>query len=307
MRGSVLSCRLRAEMDGHEDALRDCVRRALAEDLGSRDLDLHADVTTRLALAEPRVGRARLIAKVAGVLAGSACAARAFSMLDPDCRVELLREDGQRFERGDLILHVSGDMQALLAAERTVLNFVQRLSGVATLTRSFVEAVAGTGARIFDTRKTTPGLRLLEKRAVLAGGGHNHRIGLYDQVLLKENHFGFAQPEPYEQVVRRCVAGQSGPVIAEARNVDEALSGARGGAAVVLLDNFQPGDVLRSAVAAVRSAAAALGRSVSIEASGGVDLRSVRAFAECGVDRISIGALTHSAPAIDLSLLVEGV
>jgi nicotinate-nucleotide pyrophosphorylase (carboxylating) len=294
-------------MVGLEDALAEVVRRALAEDLGSETLDLGGDLTTRLAVAHGSTGRARLIAKATGVLAGTACAEAAFSMLDPACRVELLGRDGQAFVPGDLILHVAGDMRALLAAERTVLNFVQRLSGIATVTRAFVEAVAGTDAHILDTRKTTPGLRLLEKHAVVAGGGCNHRVGLYDQVLLKENHFAFAAPLAYEEVVRRCVEGQRGPVIAEARRVDEALAAVRGGAAVVLLDNFAPGESLRSAVAAVRSAAATAGRAVAIEASGGVDLESVSAFAECGVDRISIGALTHSAPAIDLSLLVEGV
>jgi nicotinate-nucleotide pyrophosphorylase (carboxylating) len=195
----------------------------------------------------------------------------------------------------------------VLVAERTALNFVQRLSGIATLTRSFVGAVAGTGAVILDTRKTTPGLRLLEKAAVVAGGGQNHRIGLYDQVLLKENHFGFARPLGYEDVVRRCVGQQGAPVVAEARTIAEAEAAVRGGAGVVLLDNFAPGEPLRQAVAAVQKAAAAMKRTVLTEASGGVDLPRVRAFAECGVDRISIGALTHSARAVDLSLLVEGV
>lgn len=294
-------------MDGPAATLRDCVRGALAEDLGTADVDPAADRTTRLAVPEGMTGCARLVAKSSGVLAGSECAAQAFRELDADCRIDVLCRDGQRFAPGDLVLRVVGDMRALLVAERTALNFVQRLSGIATLTRAFVDAVAGTSARILDTRKTTPGLRLLEKAAVVAGGGHNHRIGLFDQVLLKENHFGFARPASYEEVVRRCVAGQEAPVIAEARDVAEALAAVRGGAAVVLLDNFAPGPSLRAAVAAVRSAAAAAGRDVEIEASGGVDLRTVRAFAESGVDRISVGAITHSAPAVDLSLLVEGV
>ena len=296
-------------MDLPDATLRDCVRRALAEDLGRDDLCLDADVTTRLSVAAGRRGRARLKAKSRGVLAGTACALMAFQLLDPAVQVDLQRRDGDALQPGDIVFHVEGDMRALLAAERTALNFVQRLSGVATSTRAFVDAVAGTGARILDTRKTTPGLRRLEKDAVVSGGGHNHRIGLFDQVLLKENHFGFASPLSYESVVRRCVEGQRQPVVAEARNIDEAAAAVRGGAAVVLLDNFKPGPSLRDAVAAVRTAAAAAGRagSVQTEASGGVDLDSVRAFAECGVDRISIGALTHSAKAIDLSLLVEGV
>lgn len=294
-------------MDGRAATLRDCVRRALAEDLGSAGIDLDADVTTRLAVPASLSGRARLVAKSRGVLAGSQCAVQAFREVSPDCRVDLVLGDGDRFAPGDLVLRVEGPMRALLVAERTALNFVQRLSGIATATRALVDAVAGTDARILDTRKTTPGLRWLEKAAVVAGGGCNHRFGLHDQVLLKENHFAFARPASHEEVVRRCVEAQSAPVVAEARDVAEALAAVRGGAAVVLLDNFAPGAELRAAVEAVRAAAAAAGRRVEIEASGGVDLGSVRAFAECGVDRISVGAITHSAPAADLSLLVEGV
>ena len=248
-----------------------------------------------------------MLAKSVGVIAGLACAVEAFSALDPRARCTLHFQDGQAFRAGDALLEVESDMRALLAAERTALNFLQRLSGIATVTRAYVDAIAGTGASILDTRKTTPGLRLLEKAAVVAGGGHNHRIGLFDQVLLKENHFGFARPMTYEETVRRCVQQQTAPVVAEARDVAEAVAAVRGGAAIVLLDNFTPGDSLRAAVAAVRSAARESGRSVLTEASGGVNLSTVRAFAESGVDRISIGALTHSAPASDLSLLVEGV
>jgi nicotinate-nucleotide pyrophosphorylase (carboxylating) len=287
--------------------LRACVHRALAEDLGSDDLRLDADVTSRLSVPAGTRGRARLVAKADGVLAGIACAVEAFRLLDADAAIDCRLRDGDRFRPGDIVLTVEATMRAVLVAERTALNFVQRLSGIATLTRSFVDAVAGTGAVILDTRKTTPGLRLLEKAAVVAGGGQNHRIGLYDQVLLKENHFGFARPLGYEQVVRRCVERQDAPVVAEARTIAEAEAAVRGGAGVVLLDNFAPGEPLRNAVAAVRKAATAAGCTVLTEASGGVDLPRVRAFAECGVDRISIGALTHSARAVDLSLLVEGV
>lgn len=294
-------------MDPRPDDVRDAVRRALAEDLGSPSLDVGRDVTSRLSVPAGKRGRARVVAKSKGTLAGTACALAAFTLLDPAARVVVHRRDGEPFVRGDLVLEVESDMRSLLVAERTALNFLQRLSGIATVTRTYVDAVAGTGARILDTRKTTPGLRLLEKAAVAAGGGQNHRIGLYDQVLLKENHFGFARPATYEEVVRRCVREQAAPVVAEARDVAEARAAVRGGAAVVLLDNFAPGAPLREAVAAVRAEAAAAGRAVLTEASGGVTLASVRAFAESGVDRISIGALTHSAPAVDLSLLVEGV
>ena len=288
-------------------SLQECVRRALAEDLGGDNAGASADITSRISLPAARRGRARLLAKSNGVLAGIGCAVAAFVALDPLAKCDPLRRDGDRFVRGDLVMTVEGEMRALLAAERTALNFVQRLSGVATLTSAFVAAVAGTGARILDTRKTTPGLRGLEKAAVLAGGGQNHRFGLHDQVLLKENHFGFARPVSYEDVVRKCVQEQDRPVVAEARTIDEAVAAVRGGAAVVLLDNFAPGPSLRAAVSAVRAIASELGCQVLTEASGGVDLARVRAFAETGVDRISIGALTHSAPAADLSLLVEGL
>jgi nicotinate-nucleotide pyrophosphorylase (carboxylating) len=294
-------------MDALLANVRDCVRRALAEDLGSADLDVALDVTSRLAVPAGTRGRARLLAKAPGVLAGLACAVEAFRTLDPRAVCHARKDDGQAFRPGDVLLEIEADMRSLLAAERTALNFVQRLSGVATATAAFVAAVAGTSARILDTRKTTPGLRLLEKAAVVAGGGDNHRLGLHDQVLLKENHFAFARPASYVDTVRRCVAGHARPVVAEARTVEEATDAVRGGAAVVLLDNFDPGGPLREAVAAVRRAAASAGRSVLTEASGGVTLRTVRAFAEAGVDRISIGALTHSATAVDLSLLVEGV
>ncbi|MCR9247788.1 MAG: carboxylating nicotinate-nucleotide diphosphorylase [bacterium] len=323
-------------MDGAADATIDRVRRALAEDLGCADggssgqmappgstalgstalglgaaggLRLESDVTSHLAVPADARGRARMVSKASGVLAGLDCATAAFRLLDSGSRVDLARRDGDAVEPGVEVLRVEAAMPALLAAERTALNFVQRLSGVATLTRQFVDAVAGTGARILDTRKTTPGLRLLEKAAVVAGGGHNHRIGLFDQVLLKENHFALARPVGYEEVVRRCVDNpdRTAPVIAEARTVDEAVAAVRGGADVVLLDNFAAGKPLRAAVAAVQATAHELSRQVETEASGGIDLQTVRAFAECGVDRISVGAVTHSAPALDLSLLVEGV
>lgn len=286
---------------------QECVRRALAEDLGSFELAVASDITSALSVPDNQRGRARLYAKSVGVLAGIECAVASFRLLDPACEVEVVLRDGAVFAPGDDVMLVDGAMAALLAGERTALNFLQRLSGVATLTRQFVDSVAGTKAQILDTRKTTPGLRQLEKAAVVAGGGVNHRFGLFDQVLLKENHFGFAQPLSYEDVVRRCCEGQDRPVVAEARTVEEAVAAVRGGAAVVLLDNFGPGAPLRTAVAAVQDMARSLNRDVATEASGGINLQTVRAFAESGVDRISVGALTHSAPAVDLSMVVEGV
>lgn len=286
---------------------RECVRRALAEDLGSEELVVAHDITSNLSVAATQRGQARLYGKSQGVLAGLDCAVASFELLDPNCAIEVLLRDGDSFAPGDDIMRVEGTMAALLVAERTALNFLQRLSAVATMTRRFVDLVDGTGAQILDTRKTTPGLRHLEKAAVLSGGGVNHRIGLFDQVLLKENHFGFALPLRYEEVVQRCCDGQAHPVVAEARTVEEAVAAVRGGAAVVLLDNFVPGAPLKAAVAAVHEASRKVGREVATEASGGINLETVRAFAESGVDRISVGALTHSAPAVDLSMVVEGV
>lgn len=283
------------------------VRRALAEDLGSEALAVVLDVTSTLSLPPGQRGRGEIRAKADGVLAGVECAALAFALLDADARVEPQLEDGATICSGDCVMRFEGGMAPLLVAERTALNFLQRLSGVATRTRQFVDRVTGTGARILDTRKTTPGLRHLEKAAVVAGGGENHRIGLFDQVLLKENHFGFARPAGYVDVVRRCCEGHARPVIAEARTVEEAVAAVDGGASVVLLDNFEAGEQLAQAVAAVRERAVAAGRRVETEASGGIGLQNVRSYAECGVDRISVGSLTHSAPAIDLSMVVEGV
>lgn len=287
----------------HEVA--ECVHRALAEDLGGDPFHADLDLTSRLAVPAGLQASARIVAKARGVLAGTRVAEAAFRALDPAAVVDVRMGDGTRVQPGDLVMTIRCGARSLLAAERTALNFLQRLSGVATATRAMVDAVAGTGAQVLDTRKTTPGLRMLEKDAVAAGGGTNHRIGLYDQVLLKENHFAMAG-RPHEEVVRHCVASQPAPVVAEARTVDEAVAVVRGGAAVVLLDNFTAGRELREAIARVRAEANRRGHPVQVEASGGVRAENIRSYAECGVDRISVGALTHSAPALDLSLLVEG-
>ncbi|MCA8944496.1 MAG: carboxylating nicotinate-nucleotide diphosphorylase [Planctomycetes bacterium] len=283
--------------------VEECVGRALREDLGES-----GDLTTRLALPVDRAGVARIVAKEDLVVAGLPIVEHAFAALDPNARItQRLGPDGTRARPGDVVIRVSGSVAALLAVERTALNFLQRLSGIATGTARYVDAVAGTGARIYDTRKTTPMLRRFEKYAVAVGGGTNHRIGLFDQVLLKENHFAWAGM-PYRDVVERVAASlppDAEPIVAEARNLDEARAAVEGGAGVVLLDNFEPGEPLREAVALVRETARASGRSVEVEASGGVTLESVRAFAECGVDRISIGALTHSARCVDYSMLVD--
>ena len=292
----------------HTDPLvLECVERALREDLG----DL-GDVTGRVSVDPALAASARILAKARGVVAGTVAARAAFAAMDPLAELSTVA-DGHRVQQGDVILQVRSKAVAILAAERTALNFLQRLSGVATRTAAFVEAVRGTTSRIFDTRKTTPGLRRLEKAAVRAGGGHNHRLGMFDQVLLKENNFALARPRSIEAVVRAAVAESArllGPevvVIAEARDADEARAAVAGGARIILLDNFVPGVALRELAHALRGLAAERGQPLALEASGGISLDNVRAFAECGVDRISVGALTHSAPALDMSLLVEGL
>jgi nicotinate-nucleotide pyrophosphorylase (carboxylating) len=283
------------------ESVSETVQRALAEDLGDS-----GDLTARLTLPAGVRGAATIVAREAGILAGVGVAHECFRQLDATVEfgVDDLDDldDGAELVPGRTVLTIRGDSAAILAAERTALNFMQRLSGIATKTRAFVDAVAGLPVRIMDTRKTTPNLRALEKAAVRVGGGTNHRVGLFDQVLLKENHFAMAG-RPYEDVVRAAATAVNGPVIAEAQTATEAVAAVAGGAGVVLLDNFEPGSELVAAVRAIRSRVQRMGGAVEIEASGGVTLANVRAFAECGVDRISIGALTHSVAALDLSLL----
>jgi len=280
------------------------VRLALAEDLGDV-----GDITTQLTFAgqgdeRGPHGRARIVAKATGRLSGVALACRVFELVDPavHCRVE--RGDGAAVEPGDLVLEAHGPAASLLEAERTALNLLGGLSGVATMTSRFVQAVEGTSARIVDTRKTTPGRRLLEKAAVLHGGGHNHRIGLYDEVLLKENHFAMAPDKSYREVVARIrqLSPDGLRITAEARDLDEARSAADGGADVILLDNFTVAE-LTQAVTALADHPRRAG--FELEASGGVNLTTVGDIARSGVERISVGALTHSAPALDLSQLLE--
>jgi nicotinate-nucleotide pyrophosphorylase (carboxylating) len=272
--------------------LQQLVLRALAEDVGD------ADVTSEATVPAGTRAVATIRQKASGVVYGLEAAEVAFLALDPDVRLERLGPEAEWREPPAPVLRATGDARALLAAERTALNFLQRLSGVATLTARCVFAVQGTGVRILDTRKTTPGLRALEKDAVRAGGGVNHRAGLYDMVLIKENH--------------ATLGGGVGAAVRAARaafpelalevecstrgEVDEALEA---GARRILLDNMGP-DELRAIVAHV-------GGRAKLEASGGIGFDTLRAHAETGVDWISIGALTHSAPALDLSLLLEAL
>jgi nicotinate-nucleotide pyrophosphorylase (carboxylating) len=275
--------------------LADLVARALAEDVGP------GDVTSAATVPEEARARARIVQKQAGVAFGL----EAVEETMRQCGVEHLDRlvvEGQWHDGvpADVLL-ATGSARALLAAERTALNFLGHLSGIATLTARFVEAVAGTGAAILDTRKTTPGLRGLEKAAVAAGGGRNHRIGLYDAFLIKENHIALAGSLA-KAVYGARKAHPELPIEVEVRNLDETAYALGTGADRLLLDNMDL-ETLRGAVK-LRDENSA-GDGPTLEASGGVDLETVRAIAETGVDFISIGALTHSAPSLDFSLLLE--
>ena len=275
------------------------IRAALAEDLGTR-----GDLTTSLVLGgRGPIATGRILAKAPGRLSGLALARRVFELVDPSVEVKERRQDGDAVRPVDEVLSMRGPAASLLEAERTALNFLAHLSGVATLTGRYVAAVAGTRARIVDTRKTTPGLRLLEKAAVRHGGGTNHRMGLYDEVLLKENHFAMAGGGPAAVVARvRAAAPRGTRIIAEARDATEAWACAEGGADVILLDNFTLAHLAECVAGLEKHPRRSVFRT---EASGGVNLDTVSAIAHTGVDRISVGALTHSAPVLDLSMLLD--
>jgi nicotinate-nucleotide pyrophosphorylase (carboxylating) len=268
----------------------DLIDRTLAEDLGS------GDVTTRLVVPETARAHARIEQKAPGVVAGLRTARDVFARLDTGLRWEALVPEGE-WRDGGPVAEIEGPAAALLAGERTALNLLGRLSGVATLTARYVAAVEGTGARILDTRKTTPGLRELEKAAVVAGGGASHRLGLWDAVLIKENHAALAGGVGPAARAAREGAPEGMLVEVECRDLGELEQALGAGAARVLLDNMTP-DRLREAVTLTAGRA-------ELEASGGVTLETVAAIAETGVDFISVGALTHSAPALDLSLVLE--
>ncbi|HWX44069.1 MAG TPA: carboxylating nicotinate-nucleotide diphosphorylase [Solirubrobacteraceae bacterium] len=270
------------------------VRRALEEDVGS------GDVTTEATVAADARARATIAQKAPGAIYGLDAAETTFALLDPGVRCERLVAEGVWREDGGPVLAVEGLARSLLTAERTALNFLAHLSGVATLAARAVRAVEGTGARVLDTRKTTPGLRALEKAAVAAGGAHNHRVGLYDAILVKENHIAAAGGIGRALARARAVAPElAGTLEVEVRNPAEIEQALAAGAPRLLLDNMDDAQ-LRAAVAQVAGRA-------QLEASGGVTLQTLRARAETGVEWISMGALTHSAPALDLSLILEAL
>jgi nicotinate-nucleotide pyrophosphorylase (carboxylating) len=268
----------------------DVVARALAEDVGD------GDVTTAATVPEGARAVATITQKAPGVVFGLDVAEEAFRQSDARLELERLSPEGVWQEPGTPVLGITGSAAGILLAERTALNFLQRLSGVATQTARYVQAIDGTGARILDTRKTTPTLRPLEKAAVVAGGGTSHRFGLFDMVLIKENHIAAAGGVGAAvRAARERFADLPIEVEAQtAAEVDEALEA---GAPRILLDNMTP-DEMRAIVAGVAGRA-------ELEASGGIDLDTVRTAAETGVDFVSVGALTHSAPALDLSLILE--
>ncbi|MGI8728564.1 MAG: carboxylating nicotinate-nucleotide diphosphorylase [Solirubrobacteraceae bacterium] len=279
-------------MTSDAQPLSELVRRALAEDIGA------GDVTSQATVPAGTRAVATITQKAAGVVYGLDAAQATFRALDADVELVRLGREGVWSQAPTAVLRVTGDARALLAAERTALNLLQRLSGVATLTARCVRAIEGTGATILDTRKTTPGLRGLEKAAVRAGGGANHRAGLYDMVLIKENHAALAGG--IGGAVRAARAAFADlPLEVECRtpaDVDEALAA---GAPRLLLDNMTPDQL--------RAVAARVGGRAELEASGGIVFDTLSDYARSGVDFISIGALTHSAPALDLSLILEAL
>ena len=280
---------------GWRQKIEETVDRALAEDCA------WGDVTTQALIPPDALGKASVMAKSPGVLAGLDVARTVFERVDHSLTFRALLSDGGRLQPGVGIAVIEGRAAGILRAERVALNFLQRLSGIATETSRYVEAVSGTGARIVDTRKTTPGLRLLEKYAIRAGGGHNHRVHLGDGILVKDNHLAALRSRGVGLKEAVDLARKNAPhtlkIEVEVTSVEEAVEAVEAGADIVMLDNMTVED-MRRAVGRVK------GR-VLLEASGGVTLGNVRAIAETGVDLISVGALTHSVKALDISLELE--
>jgi nicotinate-nucleotide pyrophosphorylase (carboxylating) len=277
------------------DKIDSTIDTSLTEDIS------HGDITSEVLIPPELQGKASILAKAEGILAGGEVAERIFLKVDPSLKVDLLIKDGSRMKPGDMIATVSGNVAGILKAERTVLNFLQRLSGIASQAAQYVAETQGLAANITDTRKTTPGLRLLEKYAVRMGGGHNHRLHLGDGILIKDNHLAAlrALGMSLKDIVAK--AKQNAPqglkVEVEVNTAHEAMEAAEAGADIIMLDNMSP-DEMRRVVNLIP-------RGVIFEASGGITLDNVRSAAETGVDIISIGALTHSSKAIDISLELE--
>ena len=268
------------------DTLERAVHAALAEDIGA------GDVTTDATVAADAVGTAAIVVKQAGVVCGLRVVETAFRALDPDIGFEAFAQDGDAVEPPAIVARIAGSERAILTGERVALNFLGRLSGIATLTRRYVDAVDGTGVAVLDTRKTTPGLRALEKHAVACGGGRNHRFGLDDAVLVKDNHLRAAGS--VATAVELVRGATDLPVEVECESLDQVREALDAGVDALLLDNMT--------LAELREAVALNAGRARLEASGGVSLDTIRDIAEIGVDEISVGALTHSAPSLDVSL-----
>lgn len=271
-----------------EDRLIDL---AFAEDIGD------GDHTTLCCIPETAMGKSHLLIKENGILAGVEVAKRVFARFDPEMKVEVLIGDGAHVRKGDIAMVVSGKVRSLLQTERLMLNIMQRMSGIATMTNKYVERLKGTNTHVLDTRKTTPGLRMLEKQAVKIGGGMNHRIGLFDMILLKDNHIDFAGG--IANAINRCheylrEKGLDLKIEIEVRNFDELRQAMEcGGINRIMLDNFS--------VADTRKAVEMVAGRFETESSGGITFDTIRDYAECGVDFISVGALTHSVKGLDMS------
>ena len=266
---------------------------AFAEDVGE------GDHTTLCSIPDSAIGKASLIIKEAGILAGVEVGIEVFHKLDSRLSIDILIKDGSKVVPGDCVFTVEGKVQSILQAERTVLNIMQRMSGIATTTSNYVALIAGTGAKVLDTRKTTPGMRLLEKQAVKMGGGENHRIGLFDMILLKDNHVDFAGG--IENAILRAKQylkdkNKNLKIEIEVRNFKELNEVLRvGGVDRIMLDNFTP--------EATKEPVQFFASRVELESSGGITSETIRSYAEAGVDYISVGALTHSVKGLDMSLL----
>lgn len=279
-------------MKSADQLIDELITLAFAEDIGD------GDHTTLCCIPSTEMGKSQLIIKESGVLAGVEMAQRIFKHFDPDMRMDIFICDGAEVKRGDIAFTVEGRVQSLLQTERLVLNVMQRMSGIATTTRRYVKALEGTETRVLDTRKTTPGMRMLEKEAVRIGGGVNHRIGLFDMILLKDNHVDFAGG--IEQAITRAQSyleekRKKLKIEIEVRNfkeLDEVMK--VGGVDRIMLDNFSPSDT--------REAVRRIGGRYETESSGGITFDTLRDYAECGVDYISVGALTHSIQSLDMSL-----
>jgi nicotinate-nucleotide pyrophosphorylase (carboxylating) len=311
-------CRQKAfVVNWDSEYVRRLVETALEEDIGAGDATVLATIPVRA------TGKAHIMAREDMVCAGLPMAQRVFRALDPEIKIQLRVHDGDLVSKGTVLLHLDGKARAILTGERTALNFLGRLCGIATMVHHFVEKIQGTRAKIRDTRKTTPGLRLLEKYAVKKGGGTNHRIGLYDAILLKENHIALAggvkqaldqahsyaalhsKPDAltaYEEAVPSRAADTVLPIQIEVRDERELREALSAGAEAVLLDNMTPAESKRAV-----DLAREIRPDCIVEISGGITLENVRAYAEAGADFLSSGTLTHSAPAANLSLLVDSI